>query len=46
NGDGKNENGGNGNGRNGNPDGNGRGDRPVTRECVTPRPKRVEVLQI
>ncbi|GKD67448.1 putative reverse transcriptase domain-containing protein, partial [Tanacetum coccineum] len=34
NGDGKNENGGNGNGRNGNPDGNGRGDRPVARECT------------
>ncbi|GKC55280.1 hypothetical protein Tco_1078025, partial [Tanacetum coccineum] len=32
--DGENENGGNGNGRNENPDENGRGDRPVARECT------------
>ncbi|GJY08533.1 putative reverse transcriptase domain-containing protein [Tanacetum coccineum] len=34
NGDGENGNGGNGNGRNENPDENGRGDRPVARECT------------
>ncbi|GKD00260.1 hypothetical protein Tco_1170534 [Tanacetum coccineum] len=32
--DGENGNGGNGNGRNENPDENGRGDRPVARECT------------
>ncbi|GJV40357.1 putative reverse transcriptase domain-containing protein [Tanacetum coccineum] len=34
NGDGENGNGENGNGRNGNPNENGRGDRPVARECT------------
>ncbi|GJR67784.1 reverse transcriptase domain-containing protein [Tanacetum coccineum] len=34
NGNGENGNGGNGNGRNGNPNENGRGDRPVARECT------------
>ncbi|GKA37098.1 putative reverse transcriptase domain-containing protein [Tanacetum coccineum] len=34
NGNGGNRNGGNGNGRNGNPNENGRGDRPVARECT------------
>ncbi|GJX41546.1 hypothetical protein Tco_0256536 [Tanacetum coccineum] len=34
NGNGRNGNGGNGNGRNENPDENGRGDRPVARECT------------
>ncbi|GKB58493.1 hypothetical protein Tco_0914679 [Tanacetum coccineum] len=32
--DGENGNGGDGNGRNENPDGNGRGDRPVAKECT------------